>query len=159
PMPNWLGVRFTNATESLIWAVKQKDAKKYTFHKDIAKKVGVGSVGANVWVLPICTGGQRLKDENGQKLHSTQKPIELLKRVILVSTNEGDLILDPVAGTGTTGYVAQALNRDFVMIERNREYVEGMVERLRKPLDVSQEPVPASGKDLTAITEGTHVAE
>ncbi len=144
PMPNWLGVRFTNATENLIWAVKHKGAKKYTFHKDIAKKVGIGSVGANVWVLPICTGNQRLKNENGQKLHSTQKPIELLKRVILVSTNEGDLILDPVAGTGTTGYVAGALGRDFVMIERNAKYVEGIAHRFEKPLHLGTEPVPSS---------------
>jgi len=146
PMPNWLGVRFTNATENLIWAVKHKDAKKYTFHKDVAKKVGIGSVGANVWVLPICTGNQRLKDENGQKLHSTQKPIELLKRVILVSTKEGDLILDPVAGTGTTGYVARALSRDYVMIERSRKYVDGIIYRFEKPLHVATEPMPSSQK-------------
>jgi len=144
PMPNWLGVRFTNATETLIWAVKHKGAKKYTFNKDAAKAFGIGSVGANVWVLPICTGGQRLKDEQGQKLHSTQKPIELLKRVILVSTNEGDLILDPVAGTGTTGVVAKALSRDFVMIERNPKYVAGIARRFEKPLDLSADPIASN---------------
>ncbi len=100
PMPNWLGVRFTNATETLIWAVKDKKAKKYTFNKELAKRFGIGKIGANVWVLPICNGKERLRDENGKKLHSTQKPIELLKRVILTSTKEGDIILDPVAGTG-----------------------------------------------------------
>ncbi|MBN1594079.1 MAG: site-specific DNA-methyltransferase, partial [Candidatus Coatesbacteria bacterium] len=107
PMPNWLGVRFTNATETLIWALKDKAAKKYTFNKDKAKEFGIGAVGADVWVLPICSGVQRIKDEEGQKLHSTQKPIELLKRVILISTKKGDLVLDPVAGTGTTGVVAK----------------------------------------------------
>lgn len=134
PMPNWLGVRFTNATETLIWAVKDKKAKKYTFNKEYAKKVGIGSVGANVWVLPLCGGRERIRDKEGKKLHSTQKPIELLKRVILSSTKEGDLILDPVAGIGTTGYVAQALKRDFIMIEINPKYVEGIVERFKKPL-------------------------
>ena len=129
PMPNWLGVRFTNATETLIWAVKEKNAKGYTFHKNVAKELGVGKVGANVWELPLCTGGQRLKDANGKKLHSTQKPDELLRRVILTSTNEGDLILDPVAGTGTTGYVARSLGRGFVMIERDLAYVEGIMRR------------------------------
>lgn len=119
PMPNWLGVRFTNATENLIWAVKDKKAKGHTFNKELAKSFGIGKVGANVWVLPLCWGYERLKDKEGKKLHSTQKPIELLKRVILSSTEEGDLILDPVAGTGTTGYVAQALKRDFIMIEIN----------------------------------------
>ncbi|MEW6680540.1 MAG: DNA methyltransferase, partial [bacterium] len=118
PMPNWLGVRFTNATENLIWAVKDKNAKGHTFNKEYAKTFGIGKVGANVWVLPLCWGNERLK-ENGKKLHSTQKPIELLKRVILTSTKEGDMVLDPVAGTGTTGYVAQALKRNFIMIEIN----------------------------------------
>lgn len=139
PMPNWLGVRFTNATETLIWAVKDKKAKKYTFNKEYAKKVGIGNVGANVWVLPLCFGKERIKDKEGRKLHSTQKPIELLKRVILSSTKEGDLILDPVAGTGTTGYVAQALKRDFIMIEINPKYVDGIVERFKKPLPIQEE--------------------
>ena len=146
PMPNWLGVRFTNATETLIWAVKDKKAKKYTFNKDLAKEFGIGKVGANVWVLPICSGKERLKDENGKKLHSTQKPIELLKRVILTSTKKGDLILDPVAGTGTTGYVAKTLKRDFVMIEVNENYIKGIVERFRKPLKIAEEPFPRSTK-------------
>jgi len=139
PMPNWLGVRFTNATETLIWAVKDKKAKKYTFNKEYAKKVGIGSVGANVWVLPLCWGKERIKDKEGKKLHSTQKPIELLKRVILSSTKEGDLILDPVAGTGTTGYVAQTLKRDFIMIEINPKYVAGIVERFKKPLAIQED--------------------
>jgi len=137
PMPNWLSVRFTNATETLIWAVKDKNVKKYTFNKEYARKFGVGKIGANVWVLPICQGDERLKTEEGKKLHSTQKPIELLKRVVLTSTKEGDLILDPVAGTGTTGYVARALGRDFVMIEINPKYVKGIEERFRRPLKIT----------------------
>jgi len=138
PMPNWLGVRFTNATETLIWAVKDKNAKKYTFNKDYAKIFGIGKVGANVWVLPLCGGKERLKDETGKKLHSTQKPIELLKRVIMTSTKEGDLVLDPLAGVGTTGYVAQALKRDFIMIEINQEYVEGIEDRFKNPLRIKE---------------------
>jgi len=139
PMPNWLGVRFTNSTETLIWAVKDKSVKKYTFNKEYAKKFGIGRIGANVWLLPICQGEERIRDESGKKLHSTQKPIELLKRVILTSTKDGDLILDPLAGTGTTGYVARALKRDFVMIEVNLKYVEGIVRRFQKPLIVKLE--------------------
>lgn len=138
PMPNWLGVRFTNATETLIWAVRDKGAKGYTFHKEAARRWGIGRVGANVWVLPICIGKERLRD-GGKKLHSTQKPVELLKRVLLTSTNEGDLVLDPVAGTGTTGYVAQALGRDFLMIEINPRYVRGIEERFRQPLQAAVE--------------------
>lgn len=104
PMPNWLGVRFTNATENLIWAVKDKKAKGHTFNKELAKSFGIGKVGANVWVLPLCWGYERLKDREGKKLHSTQKPIELLKRVVLTSSKKGDLVLDPVAGTGRFYY-------------------------------------------------------
>jgi len=134
PVPNFLGVRFTNATETLIWAVKDKNVKGHTFNKEYAKQFGIGKVGANVWVLPLCNGHERLRDEKGNKIHSTQKPIELLRRVILTSTNEGDLILDPMAGTGTTGYVAKALKRDFIMIEVNQKYVNAMVKRFKKPL-------------------------
>lgn len=143
PMPNWLGVRFTNATETLIWAVKDKKCKNYIFNKEYAKAFGIGKVGANVWVLPICWGKERLKDEKGKKLHSTQKPIELLKRVILTSTKEGDLILDPVAGSGTTGYVAKALKRNFVMIEINPKYVAGIEERFSKPIEIINTPCPS----------------
>ncbi len=147
PMPNWLGVRFTNATETLIWAVKDKKSKNYTFNKEYAKMFGIGKVGANVWVLPLCWGNERLKDEKGRKLHSTQKPIDLLKRVILTSTKEDDVILDPVAGSGTTGYVAQALKRNFVMIEINPKYVKGMEERFKHPLKIIDSPLQ-SKKDL-----------
>ncbi len=140
PMPNWLGVRFTNATETLVWAVKDKKSKKYTFNKEYAKAFGIGKVGANVWVFPLCTGKERLKDENGRKLHSTQKPIELLKRVILTSTKEGDLVLDPVAGSGTTGYVAHALKRDFLMIEINPKYVKGIEARFKHRLRITDRP-------------------
>jgi len=137
PMPNWLGVRFTNATETLIWAVKDKKSKQYTFNKEYAKTFGIGKVGANVWVLPLCSGEERLKDKENKKLHSTQKPVELLKRVLLTSTKEGDLVLDPVAGIGTTGHVARALKRNFVMIEINPKYVKGIEERFKHPLRIT----------------------
>jgi len=131
PMPNWLGVRFTNATETLIWAVKDKNVKNYTFNREYAKEVGLdGKIGYNVWKLPICMGKERLKNKNGKKLHSTQKPEALLERVILSSTKEGDVVFDPVAGTGTTGVVAKKLNRHFIMIEINKKYVDAIKRRL-----------------------------
>jgi DNA modification methylase len=128
PMPNWLGVRFTNATETLIWAVKDKSVKNYTFNREYAKSFGIGKIGANVWMFPICSKKERLP-------HPTQKPLELLKRVILTSTKEGDLILDPLAGTGTTGYAAKMLGRDFVLIEKKPQYVQLIRERLFPLLD------------------------
>jgi len=142
PMPNWLGVRFTNATEHLIWAVKDRRAKGYTFHREYARQFGIGRVGANVWLLPLCSGKERLKDGDGSKLHSTQKPVELLRRVILTATSEGDVVLDPVAGTGTTGYVAKMLGRDYIMVEVNPRYVEGIVNRFAQtaPATASSSP-------------------
>lgn len=130
PVPNFLKVRFTNATETLIWAVKDKDCKKYTFIAEKAKEFGIGKVGANVWQIPLCAGKERVKDSDGKKLHSTQKPVRLLERVVLTSTNPGDLILDPMAGTGTTGFVAKMHERRFVMIERNSKYVKAIDTRL-----------------------------
>jgi len=96
PMPNFLGVRFTNATETLLWAVKNKKVKKYTFNKEIAKSYNGGKLGINVWQIPLCTGQERLRNEKGEKIHSTQKPEELLRRVILTSTREEDIIFDPM---------------------------------------------------------------
>ena len=129
PMPNFLGVRFTNATETLLWAIKDKKVKKYTFNKEIARSYNGGKLGINVWQIPLCTGQERLRNERGEKIHSTQKPEELLKRVILTSTKEGDIIFDPMAGTGTTGFMAKQLNRKFIMVEKNKEYVDAIVKR------------------------------
>jgi modification methylase len=74
------------------------------------------------WTLPICSGHERLKDAGGQKAHSTQKPEALLHRVLLSSTKEGDVVLDPFFGSGTTGAVARRLGRHFIGIEREEKY-------------------------------------
>ena len=147
PMPNWLGVRFTNATETLLWALKDKNVKGYTFHRERAKEFGVGKVGANVWVIPLCTGGERLKNDEGARLHSTQKPAELLRRIVLTSTNEGDVILDPFAGTGTSGHVARELGRSFIMVEANPKYIKGMVNRF------TTRPPPGRMREIREIEE------
>jgi DNA modification methylase len=137
PMPNWLNVRFTNATENLIWAVKDKNVKKYSFNKEYAKKFAseLGyNTGINVWKIPLCIGRERMKDEKGIKLHSTQKPEALMERVILTSTKEGDIVFDPVAGTGTTGFVAKKLRRHFIMIEINDRYIKAIQKRFSENL-------------------------
>ncbi|MGX9853959.1 DNA methyltransferase [Limimaricola variabilis] len=121
PMPNFRGKRLTNAHETLIWASKSEGAK-YTFNYEALKALNEGVQMRSDWVLPICTGHERLKDENGQKAHPTQKPESLLHRVILGTTNPGDVILDPFFGTGTTGAVAKAMGRDFIGIEREADY-------------------------------------
>lgn len=122
PMPNFRGTRFTNATETLIWAKKSQEQKKYTFNYHSMKNLNEEKQMQNVWYLPLCTGAERIK-VNGKKAHSTQKPEALLYRVILSSTNHGDVILDPFFGTGTTGAVAKKLQRQFIGIERDPDYV------------------------------------
>lgn len=129
PMPNFRGVRFTNATETLIWA-KKTEKSKYTFNYNVMKQLNGGKQMTSVWQIPLCTGNERIKDESGKKAHSTQKPEELLKRVILSSSKEGDLILDPFCGSGTTCAVAKKLNRRAIGIEKEEKYVEVIKKRL-----------------------------
>jgi len=123
PMPNFRGRRFTNAHETLIWAAKgEKHA--YTFNYEAMKALNDDLQMRSDWNLPICSGNERLKDEDGAKAHSTQKPESLLHRVIVSSTKPGDVVLDPFFGSGTTGAVAKRLGRRFIGIERDGEYVK-----------------------------------
>ncbi len=121
PMPNFRGMRLTNAHETLIWASKTQ-AGKYTFNYEALKSLNEGVQMRSDWVLPLCTGHERLKDEAGCKAHPTQKPESLLHRVILASTRPGDVVLDPFFGTGTTGAVAKMLGRSYIGIEREAGY-------------------------------------
>ena len=122
PMPNFLGKRFTNATETLLWCSKKKELKKYTFNHKLMKRYNNDKQMTSVWKIGLCTGEERLRNSDGKKAHSTQKPEELLKRVILSSTKQGDIVLDPFFGTGTTGAVAKKLKRNFIGIEKDPEY-------------------------------------
>ena len=131
PMPNFRGKRLTNAHETLIWASKSEGAK-YTFNYEALKALNEGIQMRSDWVIPICNGGERLKDENGDKAHPTQKPEALLHRILLGTTNPGDVILDPFFGTGTTGAVAKMLGRDFIGIEREEAYRKVALKRLSK---------------------------
>lgn len=134
PMPNFRGKRLTNAHETLIWASKGEKSK-YTFNYEALKALNEGVQMRSDWVLPICTGGERLKDAEGNKAHPTQKPESLLHRVLVGTTNPGDVVLDPFFGTGTTGAVAKMLGRHFIGIEREaayREHAEKRLARVRK---------------------------
>lgn len=128
PMPNFRGVRFTNAHETLLWAQKEHGAP-YTFNYRTMKALNDGLQMRSDWHLPICSGHERLR-VNGEKAHPTQKPEALLYRVLLASTNAGDVVLDPFFGTGTTGAVARRLSRHFIGIERNPFYVGIARERI-----------------------------
>ncbi|WP_114287558.1 site-specific DNA-methyltransferase [Candidatus Halocynthiibacter alkanivorans] len=134
PMPNFRGKRLTNAHETMIWASKSEKSKA-TFNYEALKALNEGIQMRSDWVLPICNGHERLKDENGDKAHPTQKPESLLHRVILGSTNPGDVILDPFFGSGTTGAVAKMLGRNFIGIEREAKYrkvAEARIKNTRK---------------------------
>jgi predicted metal-dependent RNase len=84
----------------------------------------------SVWRIGLCIGDERLKGSDEKKAHSTQKPEELLKRVILSTTKQGDLVLDPFFGTGTTGAVAKKLKRNFIGIEKEAEYISLAIKRI-----------------------------
>ena len=137
PMPNFRGRRFTNAHETMIWASRNAASKSYTFHYDALKAANEDTQVRSDWYLPLCTGGERLKDSKGSKVHPTQKPEQLLARVILSSSNPGDVILDPFFGTGTTGATAKRLGRHFIGIERDDSYAKAAEARIAKvtPLD------------------------
>ena len=129
PMPNFRGKRFTNAHETLIWAAKS-DASKVTFNYDAMKALNDDLQMRSDWTLPICTGAERLKDADGRKAHPTQKPEALMHRVLLSTTNPGDVVLDPFFGSGSTGAAAKRLGRRFIGIEREQIYADYALDRI-----------------------------
>jgi modification methylase len=128
PMPNFRGVRFTNAHETLIWAQKKRGAR-YTFNHHAMKALNDDLQMRSDWHLPLCTGKERLRI-NGQKAHPTQKPEALLYRILLAASKPGEVVLDPFFGTGTTGAVAKKIERRWIGIEKNAEYVALARERI-----------------------------
>ncbi|MGB7430975.1 MAG: site-specific DNA-methyltransferase [Ahrensia sp.] len=139
PMPNFRGRRFQNAHETLIWASRDQAAKKYTFNYDSLKAANDDLQMRSDWLFPICNGSERLKDDDGNKVHPTQKPEALLARVLLASTKPGDVVLDPFFGTGTTGAVAKKLGRNFIGLEREQDYIDAAQARIDAvvPVDYS----------------------
>jgi DNA modification methylase len=130
PMPNFKGTRFNNAHETMLWATKSEKSK-YTFHYHSMKTMNDDLQMRSDWFIPICQGEERLK-VNGQKAHSTQKPEELLYRVILSTSNVGDVVLDPFSGSGTTAAVAKKLGRNFIAFEREPFYIYVANNRLKE---------------------------
>ena len=135
PTPNFMGTRLNNSHETLIWATKSKKSK-FTFNYKTAKELNTENIDINlfekgerrqlgsVWRFSVCSGNERLKDENGNKLHSTQKPESLLYRVIAISSKIGDIVLDPFGGTMTTAAMAKKLGRNYISIEQNVKYIK-----------------------------------
>jgi modification methylase len=171
PMPNFRGTRFTNAHETLIWASRSK-ASRPVFNYEALKRANDDVQMRSDWLFPICTGGERLKNGDDDKLHPTQKPEALLHRVLTATTRPGDVVLDPFFGTGTTGAVAKKLGRHFIGIEREDEYVAGALRRIAalRPLPAEavesampkrQAPRVAFGSliEMGMITPGTSLTD
>ena len=124
--PNFAGTRLKNDVEFVIWA-KKSESSRYTFHHQRMKTFNDFAPGkqlGSVWKIKATGGTERLRDEDGKKLHSTQKPEELLRRIILASSNPGDVVLDPFLGSGTTAAMAKYLRRQWIGIERDADYVQ-----------------------------------
>lgn len=138
PMPNFRGRRFTNAHETLIWASRGPESR-YKFNYAAMKSLNDDVQMRSDWLIPLCTGNERLRDEKGKKLHPTQKPEALLHRVILSCTAPGEVVLDPFMGSGTTAAVARRLGRRFIGIERDEAYAEAARARIE-----AVEPLPES---------------
>jgi modification methylase len=144
PMPNFKGARFTNAHETLIWAGKSAKSR-YTFNYDAMKAFNDDTQMRSDWTLPLCTGEERIKGEDGNKAHPTQKPEALLYRVILSTTKAGDVILDPFFGVGTTGAAAKKLGRKFVGIEREAAYMEVARTRIARVRPATPQDLEVTG--------------
>jgi len=158
PMPNFRGTRFTNAHETLLWASMGEKAR-YHFNYRAMKTLNDELQMRSDWVIPICGGQERLK-EDGHKAHPTQKPEALLYRVLLATTEPGDVVLDPFFGTGTTGAVAKRLGRQWIGCEREEGYRRVALKRIEKelPLDESALATMQSRKDAPRVAFGEVVA-
>ena len=157
-VPNFAGTRFQNSHETLIWCAKSKKSK-YQFNYKTMKSLNGNKQMKSIWEIGICIGNERLKDENGQKIHSTQKPEKLLYNVIISSTKPNDVILDPFFGTGTTGAIAKKLGRRFIGIEREEFYIRHAEKRIQNivpeidlfsQLELEVKPPRISTKELIA---------
>jgi site-specific DNA-methyltransferase (adenine-specific) len=128
-VPNFGGTRFQNSHETLLWCSKSQKSK-FTFNYKTMKFLNGGKQAKSIWDIGICIGNERLKGEDGKKIHSTQKPERLLYNVIISSTKPNDIVLDPFFGTGTTGAVAKSINRKYIGLEREQKYVDAAQKRI-----------------------------
>ena len=152
PMPNFRGRRFTNAHETLIWAVADKKRTDYTFNYKSLKAFNDDLQHRSDWTLPICIGQERLRDEKGAKQHPTQKPVKVMEWC-LGFLPDARTILDPFMGSGTTGVACAKLGRKFIGIELEPEYFDIACKRIEdayKQPDLFVEP-PKKAEQVALI--------
>ena len=124
PPPNISCRAFVHSTETVLWAKKDITKARYKFNYDVMKKLNNNKQMKDVWETSLTKPSEKKCGK-----HPTQKPIELLEKIILASTNENDLILDPFNGSGTTGIVASKLKRRYIGIEKEKEYLDLTIKR------------------------------
>ena len=129
PMPSITKRTLTHSTEFIVWFAKGKGWK---FNYKNMKKYSQGKQLRDVWEFSICQGSERIKGKNGRAAHPTQKPLELFKRLVEMATDEGDIIIDPFMGSGTTAIAAMQLNRDWIGIDNNKGYIDLANKRIEK---------------------------
>lgn len=127
PPPNLACKTFTHSTETILWARKDLPKSKYKFNYSLMKKINGDRQMKDVWTTSLTK-----PSEKKQGKHPTQKPLELLERIILASTNENDIILDPFCGSSTTGIAAIKLKRQFIGIDNEKEYLDLSIRRYKE---------------------------
>ena len=125
PPPNLACRSFTHSTETILWAQKNDRNARHFFNYELMKEMNNGKQMKDVW-----TGTLTKSTEKRFGKHPTQKPLYLLERIILASTHENDVVLDPFCGSSTTGVVCKKLHRKYIGIDNNLEYIRISTERL-----------------------------
>lgn len=124
PPPNISCKAFVHSTETILWAKKDIKNVKYKFNYKLMKEINGNKQMKDVWETSLTKPSEKRCGK-----HPTQKPVAILEKIILASTDEGDLILDPFNGSGTTGIVARRLNRKYIGIEKEKEYLDLTIKR------------------------------
>lgn len=127
PPPNISCRTFVHSTETILWAKKDIKNAKHKFNYDVMKKINNGKQMKDVWETSLTKPSEKKCGK-----HPTQKPLALLEKIVLASTDEGDLILDPFNGSGTTGIVAKKLNRKYIGIDKEKDYLDLTIRRLKE---------------------------
>jgi len=125
PPPNLSCRYFTHGTETVIWAAKTKKSKHY-FNYQLMRTMNNNKQMQSLWHIMAPR-----RDEKVFGKHPTQKPTELLKRIVLASTKKGDIVLDPFSGSGTTGLVVYKYGRKYIGIDLEKEYLDLSIKRFK----------------------------
>jgi site-specific DNA-methyltransferase (adenine-specific) len=119
PPPNISCRAFTHSTETILWAKKDLRKSKHLFNYSKMKEINNGKQMKDVWYTSLTKKSEKIYGK-----HPTQKPIEVLEKIIISATNPGDIVLDPFNGSGTTGVAAILNNRQYIGIDNNEDYLE-----------------------------------